>query len=237
MNTRRLAGALIIPILAFTASCSDKDPVEPILSGEIVDLFPVPVSDNTSLFPAVDDSYLYVPFTLEFSFPFYGVTYNGVYLNTNGGLTFGSGNYYYDEAAEDIPQPGIGVFWGDMDAEEYSGVNRPNQMRYQQHSNRFVVMYQNFQDNDDADWNNTATLTMYKDGRIEIAYGVVLSADILVGIWNGTHTGDFVVTNKETRSFANYPSLGTGVLLVDYWGDGVEYNGFLDNQTLTFLPN
>ena len=53
------------------------------LSQGPVDLFPVPVSDDTTLFPYVDDSYLEVLFTQGFTFDFYGSTYNSIFLNTN----------------------------------------------------------------------------------------------------------------------------------------------------------
>jgi|GEM_PF-6588601 len=225
-----LALALIIGF----AGC-DTNPTESNNNGNVVDLFPTPVTDASSLFEGVDDSFLEVTFTAGFTFSLYGTTYSSVFLNTNGGMTFGTGESDYDVAAADVTFPGIAVFWGDMDASEHGAETRANQMRYQQFADRFVVTYVDFQDNDDETWNNTATVTLYANGKIVIVYGEVLSADILIGIWDGTHTDDRSSTSTTINSYAT--ALGTGVLLYDYWGsEATGYTGTYNNQTVTFNP-
>jgi hypothetical protein len=150
-------------------------------------------------------------------------------------MTFGAGNDAFDEAATDITEPGIAVFWGDMDATEYGADTRANQMRYQQFADRFVVTYVDFQDNDDEGWNNTATITLYANGRIVIAYGEVLSEDILIGIWDGTHTDNRTSTATTINNYST--AMGTGVILHDYWAPGGElYTGTFNNQTVTLNP-
>jgi hypothetical protein len=198
-----------------------------------VDLFPVPIGSGTSPFPTVDDSSLAVAFDLGFTFTFYGTVYDTVHLNTNGGLTFGAGTSAFDVSAADVSQPGIAVFWGDLDAG--AGANdRANQMVYQQCANRFRVTYTMLQDNDDSTWNNTATLDLLADGTITIAYGTVGSEDILVGVFDGTHTDDQSVSVQS--SYAGYTSMGTAVLLFDNWGAGTRHTGELSEQTITFSP-
>jgi hypothetical protein len=225
----------LIAIFTLTAGiCSKDDPTGP-SSNDLVDLFPVPITDASSLFPSVDDAFLNVSFTMDFEFPFYGTSYNSVYLNTNGGLTFGSGNSSYDEASNEVTYPGIAVFWGDMDASAYEADTRAHQMTYQQYSDRFVVTYTQFQDNDDVAMNNTATLTLYDDGRIIIQYGAVLSDDILIGVWDGTHTSD-IHTDAATMTFTNFDGLGTGVILHDYWNEDASYDGRYNSHTVTFNP-
>ncbi|MEJ2289205.1 MAG: hypothetical protein P8Y02_11290, partial [Deinococcales bacterium] len=203
----------------------------------LVQLFPDPTDPASSPFPAIDDAYLEVPFTSGFAFPFYGTTYRSVYLNTNGGLTFAAGDDRYDvgvgaSAVRIVTLPTIAVFWGDMHAGRYSGVTRTDQMSYQQFPDRFVVHYVQLQDFDEATWNNTAAVTLYADGDIEIAYGAVLSRDVLVGVFDGTHVADSQEVVQAT--FADYPSYGSGIVLFDYWGGGAVPSGQLDGRTIAF---
>jgi hypothetical protein len=197
-----------------------------------VDLLPVPITDASSPFTEVDDASLAVAFELGFDFTFYGRSYDTVYLNTNGAMTFGAGNSEYDPAASDVTEPGIAVFWGDMHPAVHDADTRPNQMVYQQCSDRFVVVYTSLQDRDERDWDNTAKVTLLADGSVEIQYGEVLSADILVGVFDGTHTNDQTLSLQS--SYADYSSLGTGVILFDDHGAGPTHAGELSNQTITF---
>jgi hypothetical protein len=187
------------------------------------------------LFGEVDDDYLEVDFASGFQFSFYGMQYSSVFLNTNGGLTFGTGESDYDLAADEVLYPGIAVFWGDLDAEEYSGATRANQMKYRACADRFVVTYTQLQDNDEETWNNTATVTLEASGKITIVYGTVLSEDILVGVFDGTHTDDRYVTVQN--SYAAYSTTGTGTILFDDIGPGPSNTtGALNGRTVTFNP-
>lgn len=200
-----------------------------------VDLFPTPVSSSTTLFPAitaqpaVDDSYLEVPFSMGFTFRFFGITYASIFLNTNGGITFGSGNADWNLAASGVQQPGIAVFWGDMNAGETS--TRANQMTCEQFSDRFVISYTQFQDHDNPAWNNSALVTLYPDGTIVIHYGNVLSQDILTGVFDGSHSNDQYLPVQSTYDLA---AIGSGAILFDDSGQGPAHSGELNNQTITF---
>ena len=235
MAVRRLVPTLIVVVALLLAACS---PVPPATGcgtfGAYVNAFPTPVSSLTSVFGDVDDDFLEVAFTGDFEFPFYGESYASVFLNTNGGMTFGAGDDDFDLAAIDVLLPGIAVFWGDLDAAAYEGANRANQMRWRQSASCFEVAYAAHQDNDDATWANTATVTMANDGEIEIVYGTVGSEDILVGVFDGTHTDD------------RYPALGTvaydlsasgtGVILFDSWDAGPDHTGELTGRTVVYRP-
>ncbi len=221
--------------LGALAACGGDDPVD--LGDDClaaVDMFPVPVSDLTSRFGSVDDDFLFVDFHPSFMFSFYGTNYGDVYLNTNGGMTFGAGEGDYDMAVTDVVQPTIAAFWGDLDAEEYGGMTRANQMRYQACAESFVVTYQQFQDNDNETWNNTATVTLSSNGTIEIDYGAVLSEDIMAGVFDGTHTNDQYVA--VASSYSGYSTGSTGTILFDDHGIGPTHTGQLSNQTITYNP-
>lgn len=211
---------VLFPSVAFTAP---------------VDLFPTPVSSSTTLFPAitvqpaVDDSYLEAPFSMGFNFKFFGNIYNSIFLNSNGGITFGSGNADWSLPATDVTQPGVAVFWGDMNAGAASASAK--QMSYEQFSDRFVVTYAQLQDHDKPEWNNSATATFYPEGTIVIQYGTVLSQDILVGVFDGSHSNDQYLS---VQSSYNLATIGSGAILFDDSGKGPAHNGELNNRTLTF---
>jgi len=197
-----------------------------------VNLFPTPVASSSSPFLNVDDGFLYVAFDPAFDFSFFGSTYDGVFLNTNGGMTFGAGLDWFDEAVVDLDLPGIAVFWGDMDAS--SAPSRANQMKYQVCPNAFVVTYNQLQDYDVATWNNTATVTLEASGKITVQYGTVLSQDIAVGVFDGTHTDDRYVAVQN--GYAAYATTGTGTILFDSFGSGPDHTGQLNNRTVTYNP-
>lgn len=199
----------------------------------IVDLFPVPVTNSTSPFAGIDDDYLEVAFPTGFQFSFYGMQYSSVFLNTNGGMTFGGGDSEFDIGVDDVIFPGIAVFWGDMDAAEHGGDMRANQMTYEACSDGFVVRYVQYQDNDNDLWNNTAAVSLYASGKIVIEYGEVLSEDIMAGVFDGAHTDDrsFAVMD----AFPDYFTTGTGIIFfAGYLGP--LHMGELTNRTIAFDP-
>jgi len=229
----------VVALVAALAACGgdDDSPAGPQLGAcqTPVNLFPTPVADASSAFNDVDDDFLLVPFNAAFDFSFFGTSYDGVYLNTNGGMTFGSGLDWYDEAVADIDVPSIAVFWGDLDAGgSAASVSRANQMTYQTCAAGFVVAYNQLQDHDEETWNNTATVTLEASGKITVQYGTVLSEDIAVGVWNGAHTDDRYVAVQN--SYSSYASTGTGTVLFDDFGAGPTHAGQLTNRTITFNP-
>ena len=246
MQERTVFGVLIVALglaalllggCATAPSDAPAPPPFPPPDPGLVELFPDPADPSTSPFPAIDDAYLEVPFTDGFTFPFYGARYASVFLNTNGGMTFAAGDDRYDvgvgpAAVRTVVLPAIAVFWGDMHAGQYGGVTRTDQMSYQQLPDRFVVRYVQLQDFDEAGWNNTATVTLHADGDITIAYGAVLSRDILVGVFDGTHSADASASVQPI--FADYPSYGSGIVLFDAWGGGAVPAGELDGRSVTF---
>jgi hypothetical protein len=240
VNNRRpsrfLGVGSALAISATLAACGGNSPTDVDgICAAIVDLFPTPVSDATSPFNGIDDADLLVTFATGFQFSFYGDPYSGVYLNTNGGMTFGTGESEYDVAATDVLYPGIAVFWGDLDAgDDAVAAARANQMTYEACEDRFIVRYTQLQDNDNDTWNNTATVTLEESGRITIQYGTVLSQDILVGVFDGTHTdNDYVAVQN---SYSGYSTSGTGTILFDDWGPGPTHTGQLSNRTIVFNP-
>jgi hypothetical protein len=96
-------------------ACGDSG-TELAICEALVDLFPIPVNSTTSPLGSIYDGYLEVNFASGCQFSFFGTQYSSVFLNTNGGMTFGDGDNEFDVAATDVVDPAIAVFWGDLDA-------------------------------------------------------------------------------------------------------------------------
>ncbi len=107
-------------------------------------------------------------------------------------------------------------------------------MKYQVCADRFVVRYQQLQDWDEPTWNNSATVTLSADGTITVAYGSVLSQDILVGVFDGTHANDQYVAVQGI--YAGYSTVATGTILFDAWGQGPGHVSQLTNRSITYTP-
>jgi hypothetical protein len=198
---------------------------------EPVDTLPVPVTDTGSLFDDADDGNLFVSFGLDFTFTFYGVTYDGIHINTNGGLTFGEGSTAPLPMARVQHSPTIAVFWGDLNPTD--APDRAEQLVYQQCLDRFIITYQQIPDYYNPNVSDSATVTLFASGVIQIEYGEVGSEDLLVGILDGTHEND---QHQSLETSYDYLSLGTGIILLDSAEDFTTHTGWLSNQTITYRP-
>ncbi len=209
----------------------------------VIDLFPVPVDETTTLFDDIDDGALSISFTRGFTFPFYGETYAGMVLGTNGGMVFGSDPSLTETATEldvvsaDILVPTIAPFWGDLDAGvDIEATGRAMQVTIQQCDDSYVIRYTDYSDHDDPTWQNTATVTLFDDGEVEFAYGTVESEDIMVGVFDGTHSSDATITPPFA---ATYPFGGgrSGVILFDAQEtDAPQHLGELNDRVIRFTP-
>ncbi|MCC3159316.1 T9SS type A sorting domain-containing protein [Hymenobacter sp. 15J16-1T3B] len=64
--------------------------------------------------PRADDNY-YGPVSLGWDFSLFGNTYNSVYVNTNGNITFNAGLGTYSSSGFPISTPMVAAFWADVD--------------------------------------------------------------------------------------------------------------------------
>lgn len=90
-----------------TTSCQCMVPVDPTFTL-------VPMSGYTTPFRNDDGSSASIP--LGFNFCFYGTTYNSLFINNNGNVSFGSS--YSTFSSNSFPDPSfvmIAPFWGDVD--------------------------------------------------------------------------------------------------------------------------
>ena len=99
---------------------------------------------------------------------------------------------------------------------------------------RLVVKFDRALDQDDPSRTNSVTVTLWPDGMITIDYSEVMSDDLLVGVFDGTHTDDRYLPVQST--YESYFDLGTGIILFDAFGAGPSHAGELTNRTIVFDP-
>lgn len=150
----------------------------------------------TSWGGSLDDGYA-GPITLPFSFEFYGVAYNQIYVHTNGFVSFGSiSDLYYDNdpiPSTNLPNKIICPFWDDLDGSNQGTVH------YKADADQFSVQYTNWQ-HYPTTGSYTFQLVIKQNGKIYFYYnnlsGTLNSATI--GIENETGTDGLQVANNAT---------------------------------------
>lgn len=130
-----------------------------------------------------DDDYDYRLFSNGFTFPFFGIDYIGVYINSNGRLTFNFGDRTYTESfSEFTNQPQIAVYFDDLDPRKGGDVY------YKQEADRFVVTWDRVPHF--RYWgSNTIQVTLYQDGRVTIGYNGLTAEGAFVGLSTGDALG------------------------------------------------
>ena len=160
---------------------------------------------------------------LPFSFDFNGTSYNSVFVNSNGNLTFGSGDTDFTESVGEFlsDQPRIAPLWDDLSP------NQAGQVTVTQDATSLTVSFENVPQFLTGDSNNF-DVTLNADGSIEIAYGALGSVDAIVGVTPGGGAAD----PGETDLSAGGPFSATGTTYEQFTGgaDAVDLAG----QTVDF---
>lgn len=228
---RRFSAVLIVlAILALVfSSCAllNADPK--------VQMVPDPTAGSNSYFTSnFDDDYAQVAFTRGFTFTFFGTTYSSIYINTNGGVTFGAGSSTWGPHSTDMVNPGIAPLWADLDASITAPTN-PDGLDYQQFDDHFVITYYQFGDHVDNTAFDTMTLTLYANGKFTVHYVSQQTVNyVLVGVFDGT--GPY--TSAPLQATYNNYSTGHGFYMFNGRDTGGTNPtaGQLDGMTLTFNP-
>jgi hypothetical protein len=110
----------------------------------------------------------------------YGVSYNTVYINANGNITFDTGDADSTETFDDhFSQPRVSLLFDDLDPSDGGSVS------YKQLADRFVVTWLDVAE-DGVNNDNTFQVEMYYDGRIQLAWLGVAANDGIAGLSAGT---------------------------------------------------
>jgi hypothetical protein len=140
---------------------------------------------------------------LGFSFPYQGGSYTSVFVNSNGNLTFGSGDTDFSESVSELlsDQPRIAPLWDDLS---------PNQggiVGVEYGAGSAIVSFVDVPEFLSAT-TNTFSVTMRSDGSVTVAYGAVSAADGLAG----TTPGGSIAGGPgavDLSSSANWPVIGS----------------------------
>jgi len=155
---------------------------------------------------------------LPFSFDFNGTSYNSVFVNSNGSLTFGSGDTDFSESVSEFlsDQPRIAPLWDDLSP------NQAGSVTVSQDATSLTVSFENVPQFLTGDSNNF-DVTLNSDGSFSIEYGALGSVDAIVGTTPGGGAAD----PGETDLSAGGPYPATGTTYEQFTGgaDAVDLGG------------
>jgi len=151
-----------------------------------------------------DDTCTYVAFSDGFTFPFYGTMYTGVYICSNGCLTFEEEDevYFQPSAAEFLyEEPRVGVFYADIDPTQQGAVT------YRQAPAAFTVTWNDVSEYDEQN-SNTFQIRLEPTGTIVFSYNGVDAAEAIVGLTPGGDTDVSVLDyNVDCTALSVGPAL------------------------------
>lgn len=140
-----------------------------------------------------DDDYQQVD--LGFTFPFQGQDWTSVYVNSNGSLTFGTGDPDYSESVSEFlaESPRIAPLWDDLSP------NNGGQVVVTRDTGAFTVSFIGVPEFISTGA-NTFSVTLRDNGSITIEYGSVSASDGLVGLTEGFGASDPGETDLSAAS-------------------------------------
>lgn len=140
--------------------------------------------------------------TLGFSFPFQGDSYASVFVNSNGNLTFGSGDTDWSESVSEFldGQPRIAPLWDDLSP------NQGGQVSVEFGATETTIIFDDVPEFF-SPVGNTFMVTLRSDGSYSIEYGLVSSADGLAGTTQGGGAADPGETDLSAGG--PFPAAGT----------------------------
>ena len=161
---------------------------------------------------------------LGFSFPYQGADWTEVYVNSNGNLTFGSGNIDFSESVSDLlsDQPRIAPLWVDLSP------NNGGQVVVEYGSGSATVSFIGVPEFFSTG-SNTFSVTMYDDGTYEINFGAVSATDGITGTTEGNGAADPGPTDLSAGG--PFPAAGT---TYEQFTGGNPFD--LTGANLSFLP-
>ena len=165
------------------------------VAGDGVMEFPYEVGTGTASveFTMDDDDFEGHAFENLPEFTFYGVTYHGVFVSSNGFLSFGSGSSdRFGTPEYFFTVPAVAAMMTDLDPTAPSSAGDPV-ITVDDFAERVVVTYQNIPRYHfgEAPGPNDFQIALNADGSIEIVYLNIDDDSFLVGIGAGSGTGEY----------------------------------------------
>lgn len=175
--------------------------------------------NGTPLFLGDDDS---IEIPLTFTFPYQGSNWNSVWVNSNGNLTFGSGDTDFSESVSELlaDQPRIAPLWDDL------APNQGGLVLWESDASSTTISFIGVPEFAAAN-SNSFSVTLSDTGAVNISYGPVAAQDGIVGVSEGGGAAN----PGETDLSAGGPFSATGTTY-EQFGAGDAFD--LDGTTLDF---
>jgi uncharacterized protein (TIGR03437 family) len=144
------------------------------------------------------------PVSLPFGFPFFGASYNQIFVNSDGNLTFGFG----DKASTDrslgrmtAGPPRIAPLFDDLDPSKTAGG-----VRVLAAASRVVVTWAGVPEYTPAGLGASQTfqVRLYPDGRIEFSYSGINTSSAVVGLAPGNLKGSASLVSFRNDASSDY---------------------------------
>jgi len=184
-----------------------------------------------------------VQLALPFAFEICGTSYNAVFVNSNGSLSFGAGSTDFSESVAEFLSgpPRIALLWDDLNPSAAGTVS------FSQTSNDFTVTFDSVPEFFSTGA-NTFTVTLNRSSNhINVVYGDISAADAIVGVSCGGAITSSFETGTDLSAFApsrinlhNAPAVFeqfTASAPNDLGNSTVRYNGTTDYNDNWAEPN
>lgn len=185
----------------------------------VLDVFTI----NGSLLTLGDDDFVEVP--LPFSFPYQGSSYNSVFVNSNGNLSFTAGDTEFLENVTDFLNgpPRIAMLWDDFSP------NQGGLIVLNTSANEATISFLNVPEFLAGNSSSFAA-TLHDSGDIDVVYGNVAALDGIVGVTEGNGV---LAPTVVDFSAGGGPFSATGTTYQQF----TSLDPFdLSNMTLLFVP-
>ncbi len=200
------------------------------VSVEDITQLPTAYTGNTNL-SLGDDDFKFVKLTGSASVALYGVSYTGLYVGSNGYITFNQGDRDYSETLEEhFNLPRISALFDDLDPTSSGG-----QVGWRQLSDRVAVTWFNVREYGSSG-TNTFQVEMFFDGRIRLSWLEMAAEDGIVGLSDGLG----MPSDFEEVDFTNLESVPPEPEKTDYNTEIFSSSDDmfdLSNKSITFTPN
>ncbi len=143
-------------------------------------------------------------------FEFYGIDYTECFVNSNGNITFVSGDSDFSESVSELysDQPRIAPFWDDFNA----NIGAQAQIRFRSNENGGVfggpgpttavtISWERLSAFSQAANGNSFSVVLYEDGTIEFHYDSLNESDGIVGLSRGGLTPPLTAITGADFSF------------------------------------
>ncbi len=174
-----------------------------------------------------DDTFANV--ALGFTFNFYGVDYNNIWVNANGNITMGSGDTDFTQSVPEFlaDQARIAPYWDDMSPNIAGSVNAKGD------ASSMVVSWNGVPEFGADGGSNTFSVTLHSSGNIDFTYDGLTSSNSIVGLSPGGNLGNpgTAVDFSGSSTWA-LPGLGDQAIYQEF----AEGTFDLDGSTISFVP-